>query len=86
MARGLTRADRGTLFIVVNEDDKDGTNKSFLFSKVAEGELSARPKDQQDQKSKAIRVPIGTGIAGTVAASGDSINVRNAYVLVVLLF
>ena len=86
MARGLTRADRGTLFIVVNEDDKDGTNKSFLFSKVAEGELSARPEDRQDQKSKAIRVPIGTGIAGTVAASGDSINVRNAYVLVVLLF
>ena len=51
---------------------------------MAEGELSARPEDRQDQKSKAIRVPIGTGIAGTVAASGDSINVRNAYVLVVL--
>ena len=52
MARGLTRADRGTLFIVVNEDDKDGTNKSFLFSKVAEGELWPDPKINKTRKAK----------------------------------
>ena len=66
MGRRLTLADRGSLFIVVPDGDKKAA-ASYLWSKVAEGETD-----------KAIRVAMGTGIAGTVAASGDSVNVADA--------
>jgi putative ABC transport system ATP-binding protein len=59
----ILRADRSTLFLVDRE-------RGELWSKVAENE-GGRPLE--------IRVPIGAGIAGHVAATGETLNVTDAY-------
>jgi len=43
-------------------------NKHELWSKVLKGEGLVE-----------VRLPIGTGIAGCVAESGDTLNIRDAY-------
>ena len=59
----ILRADRATLFLV---DEARGE----LWSKVAQSD-GERPLE--------IRVPIGAGIAGQVAASGQARNIRDVY-------
>ena len=59
----ILRADRATLFLV---DETRGE----LWSKVAQSDRG---------RSLKIRVPIGTGIAGQVAASGQARNIRDVY-------
>lgn len=54
---------RSTLFLV-------DTRTQELWSKVAEGSLGALSE---------IRVPIGEGLVGAVAASGAVLNLKNAY-------
>lgn len=59
----LLDADRCTLFIVDH-------NARQLWSKVASGE---------DGKTIEIRLPIGKGLAGTVAQTGELLNIKDAY-------
>ncbi|RZM81818.1 GAF domain-containing protein [Leptolyngbya iicbica] len=59
----ILQADRTTIFMV----DWD---KEELWSKIAQGDDEARLE---------IRVPVGKGIAGHVAASGECLNIPDAY-------
>jgi len=59
----ILHADRTTIFMV----DWD---KQELWSKIAQGEGEGRLE---------IRVPVGKGIAGHVAASGECLNIPDAY-------
>ena len=59
----ILHADRTTIFMV----DWD---KQELWSKIAQGEGEDRLE---------IRVPVGKGIAGHVAASGECLNIADAY-------
>jgi putative ABC transport system ATP-binding protein len=59
----VLNADRATLFLV---DEPRG----ILWSKVAQGE---------GEKALDIRVPIGEGIAGHVAQTGEVLNIPDAY-------
>jgi adenylate cyclase len=59
----ILRAERTTIFLVDEE-------KQMLWSKVAQGE---------GEKYLEIRVPINVGIAGHVAATGEYLNIPDAY-------
>jgi putative ABC transport system ATP-binding protein len=59
----VLKADRATLYLVDRE-------RGEIWSKVAQAD-SAKPLE--------IRIPIGSGIAGTVAATGAARNIPDAY-------
>jgi adenylate cyclase len=59
----ILKADRTTIFLV-------DTEKEQLWSKVAQGE---------GEKALDIRIPLHTGIAGHVAATGQCLNIPDAY-------
>jgi adenylate cyclase len=59
----ILEADRTTIFLVDEE-------KEQLWSKIAQGE---------SEETLEIRVPLNTGIAGYVAASGECLNIPDAY-------
>lgn len=59
----ILQADRTTIFLVDEERDE-------LWSKVAQGE---------GEEFLEIRVPLGAGIAGHVATTGDYLNIPDAY-------
>lgn len=64
MAVGIVHADRGTVYIV-------DEHKRELWTRVAKG---------LDGLSRVtIRLPIGKGVAGYVAATGDALNIPDAY-------
>jgi phosphoserine phosphatase RsbU/P len=63
-ALGLVHGDRGTVYLM-----NDG--KDEIWTRVARGL-------NQDERS-IIRLPLGKGIAGYVAATGDTINIPDAY-------
>jgi phosphoserine phosphatase RsbU/P len=64
LALQIVNADRGTVYLL---DEKKGE----LWTKIARG---------LDLSSKSIlRLPLGKGIAGYVAATGDTINIPDAY-------
>lgn len=63
-ALGIVGGDRGTVYLM-NEE------KNGIWTKVARGL-------NQHEKST-IRLPLGKGIAGYVAATGDTINIPDAY-------
>ncbi|VEN34412.1 unnamed protein product [Callosobruchus maculatus] len=82
-AQRLVDADRASLFLVdaknkelyatifdigIESQDSDGTNDIDFEQE----EFSARPL-------KEIRFPLGTGIAGQVALTGEVLNIRDAY-------
>ncbi|XP_067009440.1 cGMP-dependent 3',5'-cyclic phosphodiesterase [Anabrus simplex] len=64
-ARKLTNAERCSLFLVDHDHNE-------LVAKVFDGELS-------NQAVKEVRLSINQGIAGHVAATGELLNIRNAY-------
>ena len=59
----LLEADRATLFLVDRQ-------RALLWSKIAQGE---------GEKALDIRVPLGEGVAGHVAQSGEPMNIPDAY-------
>lgn len=59
----LLNADRSTLFIVDH-------NSRQLWSKVASGDAN---------EALEIRLPIGKGLAGNVAETGEMLNIKDAY-------
>lgn len=56
-------ADRATLFLI---DQEQGT----LYSKIAQG---------MDEGGEAINIPLGVGIAGHVAQTGETVSLADAY-------
>ncbi|GFQ71124.1 probable 3',5'-cyclic phosphodiesterase pde-5 [Trichonephila clavata] len=77
-ARKLVSADRASLFLV------DGRS-SELYARIFDVSSSENEdetineKKEADLKSQEIRFPIGKGIAGYVAMTGESLNIPDAY-------
>jgi cGMP-dependent 3',5'-cyclic phosphodiesterase len=65
-ARDLTKAEKCSLFLVDKETQE-------LVAVVFDSELPNK------RNSKSFRIPIGQGIAGFVAQSGKTVNIRDAY-------
>jgi phosphoserine phosphatase RsbU/P len=64
LALAMVNGDRGTVYLV---DEK----KNELWAKVAKG--------LNDSDNASIHFPMGSGIAGYVGATGDTINIPDAY-------
>lgn len=81
-AQRLVDADRASLFLV---DSKSKELYATIFDVGIEETTSSstnRNADMHDEKqipSREIRFPIGTGIAGHVAFSGEVLNITDAY-------
>lgn len=81
-AQRLVDADRASLFLV---DSKSKELYATIFDVGVEGS-SQQPNDSGGDEengsqppSREIRFPIGTGIAGQVALTGDILNITDAY-------
>lgn len=70
----LTKADRSSLFLV------EGTGvDQILVSRLFDIAEGTSVKEAIRDDSKAIKMAVGVGIAGTVAKTGEKINLENAY-------
>lgn len=70
----LTKADRSSLFLV------EGTGEDqILVARLFDVTESTSAMDAIHDDSHAIKMPLGVGIAGTVAQTGEKINLKNAY-------
>lgn len=81
-AQRLVDADRASLFLV---DSKNKELYATIFDVGVEGPNAQENCDSGGEDngiqppSREIRFPIGTGIAGQVALSGEILNIRDAY-------
>lgn len=72
-AQKLVNADRASLFLV------DGRTKE-LYARIFDVSGEAEEETFTNlEAAKEIRFPIGTGIAGAVALTGEALNIPNAY-------
>lgn len=72
-AQKLVNADRASLFLV------DGRSKE-LYARIFDVSGSQDSANNiKPEASKEIRFPLGTGIAGHVALTGESLNIPDAY-------
>lgn len=71
-AQKLVNADRASLFLV---DAKTNQLYARIFDIKCPGDNPSEEKDV----SKEIRFPVGIGIAGYVAETGETLNVPDAY-------
>lgn len=67
----LTRADRGSLFLV-----RGRHLVAKLFDVTVDTELSEAVHKAKEEE---IQIPFGVGVAGTVAETKQVVNIRNAY-------
>ena len=70
----LTNADRSSLFMVEGPVDSQ-----ILVSRLFDVTVKTSLEDAIHEECDAIRMPVGVGIAGTVAKTGETINLKNAY-------
>ncbi|KAG5880335.1 hypothetical protein JTB14_019814 [Gonioctena quinquepunctata] len=85
-AQKLVDADRASLFLV---DSKSKELYATIFDVGVEGvdnldsisfnSYASEPEDLKVYTSKEIRFPLGTGIAGHVALTGEVLNIKDAY-------
>ncbi|KAI1724743.1 3'5'-cyclic nucleotide phosphodiesterase domain-containing protein [Ditylenchus destructor] len=78
-AQKLVDADRASLFLV---DNKTNEIYARIFDISQELDENGQPKENihvNQEGYKEIRFPIGKGIAGHVALTGESLNIINAY-------
>ncbi|XP_054719145.1 probable 3',5'-cyclic phosphodiesterase pde-5 [Uloborus diversus] len=76
-ARKLVSADRASLFLV---DGKSGELYARIFDvNGSEGNSENCTDKESDLSPEEIRFPIGKGIAGYVAMTGESLNIPDAY-------
>lgn len=80
-AQRLVDADRASLFLV---DSKNKELYATIFDVGVENENTASNTEDNEelvkvQTSKEIRFPLGTGIAGQVARTGEILNIKDAY-------
>ena len=69
----LVNGDRCSLFLL--QGPKDGPR--YLVSKVFDVNAESKLEDMQGLEE--IRIPFGTGIVGYTAATGEVVNIANAY-------
>lgn len=70
----LTKADRSSLFLV------EGTGEDqILVSRLFDVTEGISVMNAVHDESDAIKMALGVGIAGTVAETGEKINLENAY-------
>lgn len=70
----LTNADRSSLFLVEGSEDSP-----ILVSRLFDVMENTSVEEAVHDESEAIKMPVGVGIAGSVAKTGDTINLQNAY-------
>lgn len=70
----LTTADRSSLFLVEGPEDNQ-----ILVSRLFDVTESISVEDAIHDETEAIKMPMGVGIAGTVAKTGEAINLQDAY-------
>ncbi|XP_036323196.1 cGMP-specific 3',5'-cyclic phosphodiesterase [Rhagoletis pomonella] len=71
----LTHADRGSLFLA-----KGPPNNKYLVAKLFDVTQKTALKDAvKKAKLEEIRIPFGVGIAGMVAQTKETINIKEAY-------
>ncbi|XP_058455487.1 probable 3',5'-cyclic phosphodiesterase pde-5 isoform X2 [Malaya genurostris] len=75
-AQRLVDADRASLFLV---DSKSKELYATIFDVGCEEKPSKEENENDNKVPKEIRFPIGTGIAGQVAMSGEVLNIADAY-------
>ncbi|XP_033113967.1 dual 3',5'-cyclic-AMP and -GMP phosphodiesterase 11-like isoform X2 [Anneissia japonica] len=69
----LTRADRGSLFLVQGK----GTENCFLVSKLFDVTIDSTVEESVGKE--VVKVRWGKGIVGYVAKTGETVNIANAY-------
>ena len=70
----LTNADRSSLFLVEGSEDKP-----VLVSKLFDVTENSTVESAVHEETDAIKMPVGVGIAGYVAQSGETVNLEDAY-------
>lgn len=76
-AQRLVDADRASLFLV---DNKSKELYATIFDVGIENQESCDETEQiKINTTKEIRFPLGTGIAGQVAMTGEILNIVDAY-------
>ncbi|XP_030762448.1 probable 3',5'-cyclic phosphodiesterase pde-5 [Sitophilus oryzae] len=76
-AQRLVNADRASLFLL---DSKNKELYATIFDIGVEGNIDEMDGNKKLSKNnKEIRFPLGTGIAGQVAMTGEILNIKDAY-------
>lgn len=70
----LTNGDRSSLFLVEGPEDSP-----VLVSRLFDVTVKTSLEKAIHAEADAIRIPVGVGIAGSVAKTGETINLKNAY-------
>ena len=70
----LTGSDRGSLFLV-----KGSKENRYLVSKLFDVTETSTLEESLHTEDTEIKVPFGRGIAGTVALTKETINIKEAY-------
>ena len=70
----LTNGDRCSLFLV-----KGKSKKRYLVSRLFDVTSSSTLEESLKPEGNEIIIPIGVGIAGTTALTGETINIKEAY-------
>nr|CFW94218.1 Eka-cGMP gated channel beta 1 protein [Euperipatoides kanangrensis]CFW94237.1 Eka-PDE alpha protein [Euperipatoides kanangrensis] len=70
----LTKSDRGSLFLASGPKDK-----RVLVSKLFDVTVNSTVEDSLHSEEEEIKVPFGTGIAGHVALTKETVNIKDAY-------
>lgn len=70
----LTKGDRCSLFLV-----KGHKERKYLISRLFDVTTDSTVQEAVKPISEAIVIPVGVGIAGHSAATGETINIRDAY-------
>lgn len=70
----LTNADRSSLFLV------EGCSKNpILVSRLFDVTEDSTVESAIHDETEAIKIPVGVGIVGAVASTGEKINLKDAY-------
>ena len=72
----LTNADRSSLFLM--DGGTEGSNP-ILVSRLFDVMEGTTVEDAVHEEADAIKIPVGVGIAGHAAKTGETINLQNAY-------
>ena len=70
----LTKGDRCSLFLVKGE-----SSKRYLVSRLFDVTATSTLEESLKPEGDEIIIPIGVGIAGTTALTGEVINIQDAY-------
>ena len=72
----LTNADRSSLFLM---DGGTEDSNPILVSRLFDVMEGTTVEDAVHEEADAIKIPVGVGIAGHAAKTGETINLQNAY-------